>query len=330
MTRKVIRVALIISMLAVGYSSYADSKDKTQNTKPLKANKEWERTRVENIFYTKNKEKGTIDLYIINDKNQIVEFKDLQGVGKIEDKKPLLLVKGNKVGCINTNGEIIRSIENEYISDFSSGEAIIKNGKFGVINLKGEEVIPSKYEEIYIGENKNYIVKKDGAFYLYDLKNFKKLDVDYIHKINDKLFVFSKESKFGIISIENKVIVPNEYDEISMHIDKTFIGMKGESFAVYSLDNKKITEDFDYIEQVGENEYIGGTFAQGKYAFLSEKIKTDEKYENVIKVDKDRFIGEISINSYEVIDLKKDEIENMSRADVNKYIELIKRRKNNE
>ena len=328
MKKKAIKGILIIMMLAMGYSSYATSTNTNENVKPLKVNKDWEKTKLENVFYTKNEEKGTVNLYIINKQNNVVEFTDLQGVGKLEYQKPILLFKGNKIGCVNSNGEIIRPIENDYISDFYNDEAVIKKDKVGVINSIGKEVIPLIYEEVHIGEDKKYIVKKDGVFYLYNLENLEKLDVDYIYKVSSNLFVFSKNEKFGVMSIENKIVVPNEFDEISMRIDKTFIGMKGESFAIYTLqDNKQISENFDYIEQVGVNEYIGGTFSHAKYAFLSETIKTDEKYENVMKINDKVYIGEISNNSFEVINLDENKIQNMSKSDVVKYIELIEKEK---
>ncbi len=61
---------------------------------------------------------------------------------------------GNKVGMVDAESKERISIIYESIDDFYSGYARVKrNGKFGYVDLKGNEAIPCKYEELGGGKD---------------------------------------------------------------------------------------------------------------------------------------------------------------------------------
>lgn len=141
--------------------------------------------------------------------------------------------------------------------------------------------------------------------------------------VNKNLFVYLKDNKFGIMNSDKKVLVQNEYDEISKYIDKIFIGEKNLKYALYNLKNKKVSKDYDYIEQIGENEFRGGTEEIGKYAFLSENISTDEKYLDVINTGKNIYIGLLEDKRVEIINLESKKIKILEFTELQKYLENL-------
>lgn len=62
-----------------------------------------------------------------------------------------------KFGIVSTNGKIIVSPKYDEISDFKYGYAVVKiNGKYGIINDSGEEILKVKFNKIYtLHKNQN-------------------------------------------------------------------------------------------------------------------------------------------------------------------------------
>lgn len=300
---------------------------KIQLKKIEQMKKEYLKTNIENIFIQKGEK---FNLAIIKG-NSIREFKDLDNIGEINENKPILILKNGKYGYIKINGEDLIPIEYDAIGIFSDGKVLAKkNEKVGVLNEKGEEVLPLKYNEIYIGENNNFILKENDEYLSYNLKDKLVLNIDEVYKINEKILIFSKDNKFGIINYKGEVIVPNDYDEISTFVDKTFIGLKSLKYSLYNLKNEKISNDYDFIEQIGDNEYRGGYNEVGNYAFLSKEISTEDKYENIKKINEYIYIGELNNNTSDIIELKSKLIKNIMNKNIEKYIAKMKKEESNE
>lgn len=83
--------------------------------------------------------------------------------------------------------------------EFKNGMSWVeKDGKYGVINLKGEVVIPIKYEDM----NPNYIDKMG--------------------------FAVKQNGKYGVVSFNNEQRIPFEYDYIIPIIQGEYIGVKNQ------------------------------------------------------------------------------------------------------
>lgn len=328
--KKLIKILICTIVILGAYETYKTLKKFQSHKQFIQLKKKSSKTPLDNIIFLEDKENKTLELVILNENKELIKFKGLNGFGNIVKNMPILLFKDKKFGYIDTNGKILRSINYEYLGEFQNGEAIIKNDKAGVINIKGKELIPLLYDEVYIGKNHKYILKKDNIFFLYDLKNFVKLDVDYIYQLNKELFIFTKNKKFGIMNIDNQIIIPNEFEEISMYVDKSFIGKKDSKFSIYDLKNNKVSDNFDYIEQIGLNEYRGGTYEIGKFSFISQMLNTTEKYNNINNINKSIFIGQINFDNFDIINLNTKEIINISKIELDKFLEELKRSNHNE
>lgn len=272
------------------------------------------------------------NLVIVNDNEYIKEIKGLDDIGEIKKDKPILIVRNGKYGYIDSNGDILIPIEYDAIGIFIEDKALVKkNDKIGILNKNGEKVLPLKYTEIYIGENNNFILKEeDGQYISYDLKEKIILNIDKIYKINEKMVAFSEKNKFGIMNYKGEIIIPNTFDEISTFIDRLFIGAKDSKYSLYNLKNEKISKDYDFIEQIGNNEYKGGNNDNGNYAFLSEYMSTEEKYEEIKKYNETVYIGELEDNMSDIIEVESKSIKTVKNDDIEKYIKKIKGEKSNE
>lgn len=288
------------------------------------------KTNNNNIYILEKKEKKELELVFINDFNEIKKFDNLDAVGHINFLEPILIYKNKKYGYLKQNGEILLLPEYEYISNFYEGKSIIKKGKVGVINTLGKEIISLDYDEIFLGQNNLFILNENGYYFSYDLKNKKKIDVEAIYEINKTMLIYSKNKKFGVMDFSANILIPNEYTEISKYIDKVFVGEKNFKYSLYNLKNEKISKDYDYIEQIGNNEYRGGTNTKGKYAFLSEDFSTDEKYDEIEMINNNFYLGRLSNNEVEIINLNKKKTEAIKMKNMEKYLEELKGEKSNE
>ena len=169
-----------------------------------------------------------------------------------------------------------------------------------------------------------FFIKKNSQYISYNLKNKIILNVDETYKINEKIVVFSKNNKFGIMNYKGEIVIPNDFDEISTFIDKIFIGAKDSKYSLYNLKNKKVSDDYDFIEQIGNNEYKGGTNEKGNYAFLSEDISTKDKYKDIQKYNEIIYIGQLENNTSDIIEIKSKLIKNIKNDDIENILKNMK------
>lgn len=269
----------------------------------IKEKEKIEKTNLKNLFIICKKD--GLSLLFINKYTDNIEINGLSGIGNVKYNAPIRVMKNKKFGFYDRKGKLIIPIEYEKASDFIDGIAVVKKGSYGVIDEFGKEILPNKYDNIFLGINRKVILEKDGKYYLSDLKKGEEIEVNYIYQLDDKKVIFEKNGFLGVMDFLGKILIPNEYEEMSRYIDKTFIGKKNGKYSVYSLENnKKLTKNYDYIEQLNKNVYIAGTNEKGKYAFLSANFSTEEIYENILKLD-GTFLKEICVYA----GLKEDSVD---------------------
>lgn len=243
------------------------------------------RTDVKNIVILKENEDYSILFINKNEENR--KISNLKAIGKIEFNN-LIRIYNGKFGYADTKGNIIIQMSYEEGYDFIDGIAVAKKDRYGIIDESGKEILPFIYDEIYIGKRKRVIIKRDNNYYISNLKDEKLLDIDFLFPIDEDKLIFERDSKFGIMNYSGKELIKNEYIEISREIGKNFIGKKGEKYSVYNLETKrKISNEYDYIEQIDKNIYKAGTIENGNYAFISQDFESKEIYDDIIKIKKE-------------------------------------------
>lgn len=161
----------------------------------------------------------------------------LNGKGKVIISPPLLsagygkhvvvVKKGDKYGIIDYNGMPLSAIEYDYISVLSDFIQIIKDDKAGIYSLSGKKIVAPIY---------------DG---------FESLRSDNPEK--PWLFKVKKGKKWGLIDVNNKVIIDFLYDKIVFIQQDKLITKRNKQWQLVSLNSGKNLATLNYDEVINPN-----------------------------------------------------------------------------
>lgn len=140
----------------------------------------------------------------------------------------------------------------------------VTDRKWGVINKKGEVIIPLEYQEGTAISNGKIIAKKEGKWGLLDTtgKIVLPFEYDYLNsEATDKTKVLlarkgDNPRKYGFIDYSGKILVPIEYDLIrfvpmSISNGSRHYNMKKDGkFGLYGLDEGKLITEVKYDSEI--------------------------------------------------------------------------------
>ncbi len=241
-------------------------------------------------------------------------------------EKDILKYKiGNLYGIMDFDGNKITDAIYEDISSVDYKEGYLKvekEGSFGVINIRGVQILKEEYDNIlfdgYYDEKTKYsdagfilrVKTDDGYRYGYATTRGKIIlepiynEVNRLTEIEDNnnlYFITSVNGKYGFVK-NSKTVLENDYREI--RYDKTnniLIIQKDQSYGVYDILGKNVIPiDYDTILIGGE--YINASKGEETIIFNKngQTVKTDnsskERVSNnySIIIDKD--------NNYNIVD----------------------------
>ena len=270
---------------------------------------------------------------VINNKGEIVVEPSYEEMILIPDHtKPVFLCTYNvdyntqtyKTKAINENGE-------EILSGYDSIEAISnqnskgqiwcekdvfkvsKNGKYGVINSKGKEILACDYEEINaLNGVEGYLVnKRDGKVGLCNLfgnvviENQYK-DIKAISEENKQEFIIQdNDGKYGIASNDKKNIIDPTYEAIAQINTKNIYVVKenGKWSIINQQKDVLVNGDmFDEVKEINEANIV--IKKDKKYGIINtdgeEKVKT--QYDDLTIASGEYYIAKKD-GQYGVIDL---------------------------
>lgn len=127
----------------------------------------------------------------------------------------------HKYGMVHSSGNILIPFEYENLQKQKNGFVLgRKNGKTGVLDKTGKVKIPFQYNDLFeldeeaqlfIGDHKVISIENKPILFGYD-------NLVPIH-YNHQKFIVSRNKKYGIVDIKNKILFPLEYDEISNWVE---------------------------------------------------------------------------------------------------------------
>ena len=191
-----------------------------------------------------------------------------------------------------------------------------KDGKYGLIDFSGKEVLPANYEDISTmqGIEKTLILTKDGKYGLYNSVS-KTVFADttytsvapYGKTYNDGYIVKNENGKYGILGSEGKIILDATHDKImKVSGNDKYVVQDGVKTKLISKDGTTILETgFDEIIEIdGDNLVIKKA---GKYGIISTTGETliDPAFDYLENCFGDYYIAKTAGN-YGVIKLNKD------------------------
>ena len=192
--------------------------------------------------YNVNEETGTYQTKAINSKNEDI----LTGYEQIE-----ALENMDENGNVWYEENILR---------------VKKNGKYGLIDLNGKELLPAEYDEITVldGIENSIIIKKGGKVGLVNDAGSMIVDVNYqeIKKIGDTYkdgyITINEQGKYGLVSATKKQILENQYDEIlQISLKECYLVKEnGKQKLINSKGETIIENGFDEIKSTTTNGVI--------------------------------------------------------------------------
>lgn len=146
------------------------------------------------------------------------------------------------------------SAKYDSIADFEFGYAVVKKGKYGLLDYKGQEVLGCVYDTIFAINPDAKVLEQNGKFGVvgYNGNKITELENDEIKFKPDctdtKIVALKKGKLWGIINLQGNIIIPFEYDDIaSIDTHNAVIGKNGKYGIVDSVGNFSVELKYDTI-----------------------------------------------------------------------------------
>ena len=255
--------------------------------------------------YDVNDQEGTYKTKVINQKNEEI-FKEYNKVEAIDnfDSKQNIWYEDN----------VLR---------------VQKDGKYGLIDFEGKEVLPCDYEEIVAlkGVTNNLLVKKDGKVGLVNEKGQTIINTEYkdIKTLKEgyknEYIIVNDNNQYGIISTTGTIIVEPKYEDVKYLNNSEMFAVK--ETGIWKLINKdsQILIDGGYdniIEAKGENVVVE---KGGKYGVVTTKNeeKIPVEYEQIKYTFSIYYIAKTG-GKYGIINLNNEQVKDFNYTNMN-YVE---------
>ena len=217
-----------------------------------------------------------------------------------EEIKPISV---NNIYVVKENGnwQIIDSDKtvnitegfNDVIEIAGENFVILKDNKYGVINQKGEELIPAEYDKLKYAYGDNFVAQKDEKYGVINLQNETKIEFTYdelIYRTDSDLFV-------ATIGEEAPQIIDREFNEkltgIISKVDSKVGYIKIRTEGEYKYYNFKFEEKQN--TEIFPNNTLFLSKKDGKYGYINNKgeVVVDYIYDDATEQNE---YGYVSVN----------------------------------
>lgn len=185
-----------------------------------------------------------------------------------------------------------------------------KDGKYGLINLDGTEILSTDYDKIEVitGVKNSILVKKDNLYGLVNNNGEKIIENQYteIKALTDDYstgyIVKNSESKYGVISINKEQILECKYSDIKqVYNNDLFVVKEGDSWKLINkAGDKSVEVSYDDITYLSSESMV--VKSKGKYGIygLDKTEKVKPEYDSIKYAFSDYYIAKKD-NKYGVI-----------------------------
>lgn len=264
---------------------------------------------IPNYFQIDTLKKGILILKSINGKSSVTDYngkvlipEKYDNIEKfeVEDNFSYAIVQKNeKYGLINYLNEIAIPIENDLIKKRRWFDYLIveKDNFQGLYTKAGKEIISKKYNEIdpcFYNENDRFIVRLNDLFGIIDINQNVIIPIEFESISNwveygpDAHFVI-KNKKHGLLDREGKVIIPPVYDEILVNNSKLIKVDKNGLFGTVSWKNE-IVHPIEYEEILWEWPYLTNKVLDTVYLKKNGKYFSTDTKGKVLEEEVDKKI----------------------------------------
>ena len=133
----------------------------------------------------------------------------------ISGDKFLYFKNKGKIGVLTDGFRKIIEAEYDRVNTYKRNFIVWKGDKKGKISQSGQVLFPAEYTQFFTSGNYWVVRNENGAGICNaDYKLIIKPQYESITAVGDNLFLFTKNSKKGIVDASNKTIIPAEYNSI--------------------------------------------------------------------------------------------------------------------
>lgn len=186
---------------------------------------------------------------------------------------------------ILTEFEMVEPIENSDGNNvwYESALKFRKDGKFGLIDFSGKEILKPEYDNIYSlnGIEKGVIVEKSGKQGLVNASTGEVIvPAEYIgisglsKKFEDGYIVKNTENKVGLIASDKKIIFNAKYDEIKNVVGTNYyvVVENGKLEIINQNGEIVLNTGFNTVEEINLDNFV--VTVNGKYALMDKSGAT--------------------------------------------------------
>ena len=190
-----------------------------------------------------------------------------------------------------------------------------KDGKYGLINLEGKEILGCSYDEIKtIPGTKNVLITvKDGKQGIVDNIGNIIIENEYeqINSITEKyengFIVKAENGKYGIVNSNGELILETKYDEIkNVYGNNMYVVKEAAKWKIVNKENSYLEDAFEDVKQINVNNVIAKK--NGKYGIVltSGEVKVDYTYDDLTFIFTDTYIAKKG-DKYGIININNEE-----------------------
>ena len=203
-----------------------------------------------------NYDDGTYKTKALNGKNEEIftSYEQIEAITNIDENQNL-----------SYNGQVLR---------------VQKQGKYGLINMDGTEILPCEYEEIKAlqGVENAILLQKEGKYGIVNNEGKTLIEPNYVEiqglgkEASQGFIVKNQEGKYGIIDISNKQVLETKYDAISkIHEGDYYVVTENGKQKVVKKDGTEILNgEYDEIVAILKNPENGIIYKDNeKYGLMN-------------------------------------------------------------
>lgn len=224
---------------------------------------------------------GIIDV----NKKQILEC-NYEEIKPIYTSNKYIVKENGKYKIIDKDKNIILDTGFDDITEINGDNiTIIKDGKYGVITVTGEEKIQTKYDSLKYAFGDYYIAKENNQYGIVDINNKEKLNFNYTS------ITYRKEE--GIIEAEKEESIETELFDINLDLKLT--GIISEVNNVKGYIKVRVGDEYKYynfkFEEKSNTEILNNELflskKDGKYGYIDKngKVIIDYIYDDATELN---------------------------------------------
>jgi len=212
---------------------------------------------------------------------------------------------------VNTDKEAFLDNKFEDVKEINTENIIIKsNGKYGVVNIQGEEKVPTIYDDLSYAFSNYYIAKKQNTYGIITDDNETALDFNYkyIKYLSNAGILQAESTKLEseLLDKDLKVKATGIISEINQ--DKNYIRIRKDGEYLYynfKLEQKANTE-------ILSTNTLFLSKKDGKYGYVNEKgiVVVDYIYEDATEQNKYGYVSVKKDGKWGSLDSKGKQVQN--------------------